>query len=96
MPYHPQDEDSRIRESTRVVRDRRREARRTEEEHNAPMWSRDDFFYDLRRASRRATREIESDPQQASALDRSRRQAREGKLLSQEELDQQLEADDES
>ncbi len=40
-------------ESTRVLRDRRRQARRSEREREAQEWSREDFFRDLRRASRR-------------------------------------------
>lgn len=90
---HP---DERHDESTKVVRDRRRQARRTEEAHDTPAWTRDDFLHDLGRASRRVTREIESDPQQAAALDRSRRQAREGRLMSKEELERELTDDDES
>jgi hypothetical protein len=58
-------------------------------------WGRGEFMRDLERASRRATQEIEADPAQAAALDRSMQQAREGHLISQEELDRELGDDDE-
>lgn len=41
------------------------------------------------------TAEIRSEPGEAAALNRARKHAREGKLISQEELDREFEADDE-
>ncbi len=72
---------------------RRRELHRKDEEHER-TWSGDTLLRDLRKVSRRATAEIEADPQEAAALDRARRQARDGKLISQEELDREFESDE--
>lgn len=57
-------------------RDKRRRA------EQSAGWGREDFFRDLGRASRRMSEEISSDPTEAQKLRRARRQAREGKLLS--------------
>lgn len=43
----------------------------------------------------RMTEEIRSEPGEAEKLDQARQHAREGKLISQEELDREFEADDE-
>jgi hypothetical protein len=71
-------------ERMKLKRAARKEAQQPERD-----WTRDHFLADLNRVSRRITREIESDPAQAAALDRSREQAREGKLISQEEFDRE-------
>jgi len=63
--------------------------------HRERPWTREHFMGDLHRVSRRLTAEIESDPKEAAALDRARRHAREGKLISQDEVDRELGADDE-
>jgi hypothetical protein len=41
------------------------------------------------------TEEIRSEPGEAEKLNQARQHAREGKLISQEELDREFEADDE-
>lgn len=54
MPEHDHDHPSVERAgSTRVARDRRKEARRIERAHEGDEWTREQFFRDLRRASRR-------------------------------------------
>lgn len=95
MVEHPHDRDSGLAETPRVARDRKRQVRRTQGGHDA-AWAREDFFHDLGLASRRITQEIEADPGQAAALDRSQRQAREGKVISQEEMDAELASGDDS
>jgi hypothetical protein len=80
---------------TRVRRAQRKRQVKRKEEGREREWSRDAFLGDLYRISRRATAEIESEPEQAQALDRAREQAREGNLVSQEELERRLNSDDE-
>ena len=70
--------------SRKAVRVRRQAAERSKEAHE---WTRDHFMHDLARASRRITQDIESDAAQASALDRSRQQARDGDLISEADFD---------
>jgi len=79
-------------ERLRATRTARKETQRAQREEN---WSRGDFFHDLGRASRRITREIEADPHQAEALERSREQAREGRVISQEDFDKETSDEDE-
>jgi hypothetical protein len=81
-----------INESSRRAR-RLREIRRKHEQREQ-VWRRDMCLADLHKASRRATAEIEADPKEAAALERARQQAREGKLISQEELDREFESDE--
>jgi len=80
--------------SLALVARRRHEKNRREEERERE-WSHESFFKDLHKASQLLTSEIEGDPAEAEALDRARQQAHEGKLVSQEELDQELGTDDE-
>jgi hypothetical protein len=59
---------------------------------------RDTYTSDVRRskrASRLATAEIEADPAEVAGLRRATQQAQEGKLISQDELDRELQFDDE-
>jgi hypothetical protein len=81
-----------INEGSRRAR-RLREVKRKHEQRER-TWSRDICLADLHKASRRATAEIESDPKEAAALDRARQQAREGKLISQDELDREFESNE--
>lgn len=79
---------------TRVRRaNQRRQVKRKQDEREKE-WSRETFLDDLFKVSRRATSEIEADPDQAQALDRAREQAREGKTVSQEELERRLNDDE--
>jgi hypothetical protein len=82
-----------------VINQGSRRARRLREvkrkhEQREQAWSRDICLADAHRASRRATAEIEADPKEAAGLDRARQQAREGELVSQEELDREFESDE--
>jgi len=77
---------------SRHARHHRALRRRDEEREKA--WSRDAFLSDLHKAAR-MTEEIKSEPGEAAALNRARQHAKEGKLISQEELDREFEADDE-
>jgi hypothetical protein len=76
--------------SARRRRENRRKALRIDQE-----WSRERRLRELRSASGRMTDEIATDHAQAQALTRSRAQAVEGHLISQEELDRVLQDDDE-
>lgn len=58
-------------------------------------WGHEHRLRDLHTASRRITEEIAADSAQARSLTKSRAQAVEGKLISQEELDRALRDDDE-
>lgn len=73
---------------------RHHRALRRRDEQRERIKGQDVFLSDLHRA-RRMTDEIRSEPEQAEALNRARRHAHEGKLISQEELDRELDADDE-
>lgn len=77
---------------TRVVETPEERTRNPERHEHAPReaWGRDDFMHDLSRASRRLTAEIEADPEEAAALDRARKQSREGRRVTQDELDREL------
>jgi hypothetical protein len=81
-----------INEGSRRAR-RLREIKRKDERRERD-WGRNLCLADLHLASRRATAEIEADPKEAAALDRARQQAREGDLVSQEELDREFESDE--
>lgn len=81
-------------ESVKVTRDRRKDARRREREHDQSPWTREHFMSDLALASRRVTQEIEQDTEQASALDRSREEARAGRVISQEDFDREMGEED--
>jgi len=88
-----------IRNAEEVFNEGSRRARRLREvkrkhEQRERAWSRDTCLDDLHRVSRRATAEIEADSKEAAGLDRARQQAREGKLISQEELDREFESDE--
>jgi hypothetical protein len=58
-------------------------------------WGREDFFSDLRRASRRLTDEISAESDEAARLRDARAQSRAGKLKTRAELDAALEQEDE-
>jgi hypothetical protein len=73
---------------------RHHRALRLRDEQREKASSRDLFLADLHRATR-MTEEIRSEPQEAAALNRARQHAREGKLISQEDLDREFDADDE-
>lgn len=73
---------------------RHHRALRRRDEQRERAWGRDAFLSDLHKAAR-MVEEIKSEPGEAACLDRARQHAKEGKLISQEELDRELEADDE-
>jgi len=73
---------------------RHHRALKRRDERRERAWSRDVFLFDLHKA-RRMTEEIRLEPGAAAALNRARQQAKEGKLISQEDLDRELNADDE-
>jgi hypothetical protein len=73
---------------------RHHRALRRRDEQREKAWNRDAFLSDLHRAAR-MTEEIKEEPGEAAALNRARQHAKEGRLISQEELDREFEADDE-
>lgn len=78
-------------------RDKRPRTKETPEERtrNRPSdFTREHFFADLSKVSQRLTQDIEADPAQAASLDRARKEAREGKVRSEQELDDELESDE--
>jgi hypothetical protein len=56
IEHEEHDDDAHTGESVKVTRDRQREARRTQREHEDQDWSRDDFHRDLRRAAQSVDR----------------------------------------
>jgi hypothetical protein len=79
-------------ERPRTPETKTRNRRSRSPDANRP-WGRDDFFNDLQRASR-LTDEINAEPGAAERLRSAREHAREGKLITQAELDAELEKED--
>jgi hypothetical protein len=74
--------------------ERHRRSLRQRDERRERAWGRDDFLVDRRKATR-ITEDIRSEPGEADKLNAARRHAREGKLISLDELKRELDADDE-